>query len=303
MQNTNQRQVKLFISSTFLGLYDEREVLAKHVFPEIRRRCQARKVEFVEIDFRWGILPKQVDSGEFVPVCFARIDEGRPYFLGLLGERYGTAMQPEQLKNACEKYPHYAWLKDYADRSITELEISQALLPVSERISEADRQVTIEQALFYCRDPQYAEMQSKPDEYLDTAENREKQQALKQCIRVQGCQMTDYQKPADLKTLVLEQLWALIDQAYPEGSVPTEREIENLEHDAFAQSRQWVYIHRQSDFKSLTAHALGDSTQPLVILGESGIGKSALLANWAKDYREKHPTDFVFWHFCGSSQA
>jgi len=300
MSNLNQRQVKLFISSTFLGLYHEREVLAKHVFPEIRRRCQARKVEFVEIDFRWGILPKQVDTGEFVPICFARIDEGRPYFLGLLGERYGTAMQPQQLKNACENYP---WLKHYPDRSITELEISQALFPVSQTVSEADRQTTIERALFYCRDPQYAESQSKPEEYLDTPENREKQQALKQRIRDQGCQMTDYQKPADLKTLVLEQLWALIDQAYPEGSVPSEREIENLEHDAFAQSRQWVYIRRQSDFKSLTAHALGDSTQPLVILGESGIGKSALLANWAKDYQEIHPTDFVFWHFCGSSQA
>ncbi len=73
MSNDNQRQVKLFISSTFRGLYDERGVLAKHVFPEIHRRCQARKVDFVEIDLRWGIPKEQVKSGAAVPVCLASV--------------------------------------------------------------------------------------------------------------------------------------------------------------------------------------------------------------------------------------
>ena len=71
--NYKQRQVKLFISSTFNGMYDERDVLAKLVFPEIHRRCQQRKVDFVEIDLRWGIPKEQVDSGEAVPICFGRI--------------------------------------------------------------------------------------------------------------------------------------------------------------------------------------------------------------------------------------
>jgi len=85
MSINKQRQVKLFISSSFRGLYDERDVLAKQVFPEIHRRCQQRKVDFVEIDLRWGISKEQVKSGEAVPVCLGRIDDGRPYFLGLLG--------------------------------------------------------------------------------------------------------------------------------------------------------------------------------------------------------------------------
>ncbi len=303
MSINKQRQVKLFISSTFRGLYDERDVLAKQVFPEIHRRCQQRKVDFVEIDLRWGIPKEQVKSGVAVPVCLGRIDDGRPYFLGLLGERYGSAMKPEQIPDICEKYPHYDWVKKYADRSITELEILHALFPVEQRASEADRQATIERALFYFRDPQYAQTQSKPDYYKeDNPENVQKQNALKQRIRAQGCQITEYQKPDDLKALVLEQLWALIDQAYPEGSQPTDFERENLEHDAFAHSRELVYIRRQTDFDCLTAHARDNSTQPLVILGESGSGKSALLANWVRDYQEKHD-DLVFWHFCGSSPA
>lgn len=42
---------------------------------------------------------------------------------------------------------------------------------------------------------------------------------------------------------------------------------------------------------------------PLVVLGESGSGKSALLANWSLHYRDQHPDDFVLLHFLGSSPA
>ncbi|MDM8568321.1 hypothetical protein QUF50_02160 [Thiotrichales bacterium HSG1] len=45
-----QRQVKVFVSSTFLGMGDEREVLADFVFPELRKRCAERKIDFVEIE-------------------------------------------------------------------------------------------------------------------------------------------------------------------------------------------------------------------------------------------------------------
>ncbi|MCK5719066.1 MAG: DUF4062 domain-containing protein, partial [Thiomargarita sp.] len=180
MLNFKQRQVKLFISSTFRGLYDERDVLANYVFPEISRRCQERKVDFVEIDLRWGIPKEQVKSGEAVPICLARIDEGRPYFLGILGERYGSEMYPEQVPIACDQYP---WVEKYQNCSVTELEILHALFPVGQRVSKEERQAVIERALFYFRDSQYALKQPKPDYYLDTPENVEKQNDLKQRIR------------------------------------------------------------------------------------------------------------------------
>lgn len=45
-----------------------------------------------------------------------------------------------------------------------------------------------------------------------------------------------------------------------------------------------VYIGRREYLDLLTAHARGDGP-PLVVLGASGMGKSALLANWAWHYR------------------
>jgi len=39
----------------------------------------------------------------------------------------------------------------------------------------------------------------------------------------------------------------------------------------------------------------------LVIWGESGSGKTALLANWGAEYQQNHADKLVIWHFCGSS--
>ena len=40
-----------------------------------------------EVDLRWGITDEQ--KGEVLPICLAEIERCRPYFIGLLGERYG----------------------------------------------------------------------------------------------------------------------------------------------------------------------------------------------------------------------
>lgn len=42
------RVVRVFVSSTFRDLQDERDRLVKFAFPELRLRCRQRQVEFVE---------------------------------------------------------------------------------------------------------------------------------------------------------------------------------------------------------------------------------------------------------------
>ena len=56
-----ERQVRVFISSTFRDMQEERDYLIKHVFPDLRRRCQERQVEFVEVDLRWGVTEEQAE--------------------------------------------------------------------------------------------------------------------------------------------------------------------------------------------------------------------------------------------------
>jgi nephrocystin-3 len=69
-------------------------------------------------------------------------------------------------------------------------------------------------------------------------------------------------------------------------------EREAAEHEAFARSRARVYVERSTLFAALDAHVASHGP-PLVVLGESGGGKSALLANWVKRLRERDDAPFV----------
>jgi AAA ATPase domain len=81
-------------------------------------------------------------------------------------------------------------------------------------------------------------------------------------------------------------LYATHQRSVPEGEQPDQLACEAADHEAFAQSRARIYIGRQEYYDRLDEHARGDGP-PLVVLGESGSGKSALLANWAMKYRAR----------------
>jgi hypothetical protein len=40
----------------------EREILVKHVFPEIKKIARERFVEISEVDLRWGVTPELYSS-------------------------------------------------------------------------------------------------------------------------------------------------------------------------------------------------------------------------------------------------
>ena len=90
-----------------------------------------------------------------------------------------------------------------------------------------------------------------------------------------------------------------VEQDFPSFSLnPLDQETAN--QDAFAETRCKVYIRPAEIFTKL--HQQVESSQvPLVLTGDSGMGKSALLANWAKEYQLLHPEAFVLIHFIGST--
>lgn len=80
----------------------------------------------------------------------------------------------------------------------------------------------------------------------------------------------------------------------------------DCEHEAFAASRVTDYVYvptRETLFSTLDQHAdtlEGDIKPPLVLIGNEGSGKSALLANWvSKRLDHKHRDEFLFQHFVG----
>jgi nephrocystin-3 len=135
-----------------------------------------------------------------------------------------------------------------------------------------------------------------------------RQDALKQKVKA-VCQAKkipmreDYADPHALAALVLADLTAALDAEFPPDQMPDVWAREDRDHESYAKSRRTdFYVGRDTYFNRLDAYADGGAQGcGLTVLGESGGGKSALLANWVAHRRQAHPCDFVFQHYIGSS--
>jgi tetratricopeptide (TPR) repeat protein len=298
----HQKKINVFVSSTFRDMIAERDELTLRIFPALRKVCEERGIAWGEVDLRWGIPEEK--KGEVLSTCLKFIDECRPYFIGMLGERYGWVEEavPE---GVIKDYP---WIKDHKGKSITELEILHGVLRNPEMATHA---------FFYFRDKVYLESgkfraavkEEDLEGFFETNEEaHQKLSDLKERIRKSGFPVREnYPDPRTFGELVNEDLMRVIDAITPPPKPLSDAERdsatldrEEMAHEAFAASRFGVYIPRQEYYDRLNYHANGDG-RPLVVLGELGSGKSALLAHWAFRYKNNHPDKFVLVHFIGAS--
>jgi hypothetical protein len=83
------RTVRVFISSTFRNMHAEWDRLVKVVFPALRERLEPHRVHLIDIDLRWGVTREQAENDRVLDLCLQQIDECRPFFIGILGQRHG----------------------------------------------------------------------------------------------------------------------------------------------------------------------------------------------------------------------
>ncbi len=309
-QESTNRVMRVFISSTFRDMQEERDELLKFTFPELRKICQERGVTWGEVDLRWGITDELAAEGQVLPICLEEIARCRPYFIGILGERYGYVME-EIDPQLCEQEP---WLEGQKGHSITEMEILHGVL---------NNPDLAKHAFFYFRHPDFAMSQPYglradfiegpypeeiekygPDEVTRRVDfRRQKLAQLKERIRASGLPLREgFRDSEQLGDWVLEDLRRVIDRDFPEGSRPDEVFREANEHNLYAKRLVRAYVGGEAYCRQLENHLLNDD-QPLVVLGASGLGKSTLLAKWAIEHQEANPADFVIMHFIGSTRA
>jgi hypothetical protein len=85
------KTVRVFTSSTFRDMHAERDHLVTVVFPELRERVEWLGLEFFDVDLRWGV-PSKDTNGETAnswEYCRQWIDRVEPFFVSILGQRYG----------------------------------------------------------------------------------------------------------------------------------------------------------------------------------------------------------------------
>jgi hypothetical protein len=105
-QRAGWTTVKVFISSTFKDMHGERDYLTRFVFPELQERCDKLRLHIHAVDLRWGVLGEQ----QPIATCLDALDDARPFFIGLLGDRYGWAPETYDSVGANNKY---SWLRSF----------------------------------------------------------------------------------------------------------------------------------------------------------------------------------------------
>ena len=301
------RAIRVFVSSTFRDMQAEREELVKRVFPLVRRLCEERGVAWSEVDLRWGVTDEQKAEGAVLPICLAEIDRSRPYFLGLLGQRYGWV--PEELPaNLTDQLP---WLGTLPGTSVTEMEFLHGVLNDPDAAGHA---------FFHLRDPAWVDSRP-PEEQLVLGElpsadevaalgeagaeataavRRQRLAELKQRVQDSAHPCATYADPADLGRQVLAELTALVERLFPLDQVPDEADRDEAAHRAFGLARAAGSLERPALVARLDAFAAG-SEPPLVVSGTAGADLTPVVSTWLEAWRSAHPDDLVIEHHVGAT--
>lgn len=107
-----ERQVRVFISSTFRDMHAERDHLVTFVFPELRERGEQLGLEFFDVDPGgkdecrtmnaevWHANGETANSWEY---CRQWIDRIEPFFVCIPGQRYGWVTEPRHFRNPADR--------------------------------------------------------------------------------------------------------------------------------------------------------------------------------------------------------
>lgn len=272
----DNREIRVFLSSTFSDMKEERSALVR-TFNTLKVAAMQRNVTLSLLDLRWGVTDEEARTGKVVSVCLNEIERSHPFFIGVLGSHYGTAFDPEELRKNPDLLERYPWIEQDAGRSITEIEMLYGVL------RNTDNPVD---AAFYIKQTE------EPDD-------NPRQTDLKKTIRAQKrFPVEDYSSIDELCTFVEKEVYGMLDRHFPDGEhTPLERE--RTAQRAFVNSRHNNFVGREDDLRFLDRFACSERRR-LVITGDSGMGKSALLANWIRN-NETNATFNLAYHFVGNS--
>lgn len=269
------RAIRVFLSSTFQDLQAEREYLVKNTFPAISKIAHQRNVDFAVVDLRWGVTEAEAQEGKVVEICLNEIEETRPFFIGIIGDRYGWCPLAADISGNERLQRRYPWVKECIDAgmSMTEIEMRFGVFMSEKPVM----------ASFYLKDgsPSAATGHGN-DEKLESL------RAMVECKAAEGkCTAAHFSSTAQLGKQVYQDLLQLLDNLYPATETDAATVAADKQAYLTAQMRRVYYNSRSLSLLDETLQGM-DTTRDRTVLihSENGSGKSALASNWRIEDRQ-----------------
>lgn len=250
--------VRVFLSSTFSDMQNERDYFNSVLVPKLNRLCVERGVSFFSVDLRWGITEEEQINGQVLPICLSEIDKCRPFFIGILGNRYGSVMEAVP--------PHITktvpWLVGKEGYSITELEMLYAVL--DQNINSYQKNCS-----FYLRS------EALSSQWYGQEEEDPRLSKLK--ARIRSDESIPSREYADLETfgkLIEADMLQWLDREFPAPENPRK-----VRRDWYNRELLRNYIDLPQPRRFLDTY-FSESNQSLLFYGDGGRGKTTFLTAW-----------------------
>ncbi|XP_038069674.1 TPR repeat-containing protein DDB_G0287407-like [Patiria miniata] len=313
-----RRIARIFWSSPFGGLEEERELLTKIYWPRLAHMCQKAGYEYAPVDMRWGITSDHSKEALTIEICLRELDRS-DMIVGFFGQRYGWHGSKDEMLQKTFDYAlaTFPFIADYRDRSVTELEYLHGHL----------NNPGARAASFFFRDKAYDDKKLKEYEKSGDERNARKFRPtsdgpnaaehlndLKQrviatkdkCLAIHP----NYATPSEGARLMFETVHSFLETFLKPQRALSGPEAERLEHHAFLLQKLGMggmYIGGEGYLEAVDNHVLHDrdgyKNKHLLIVGEPGSGKTCLLGNWIIKHQERFPDDIVAYHMVGCSSS
>lgn len=272
LTNVSNRIIRVFISSTFKDLDAERNYLAKKVFPLLRKKLEPFNITLIDVDLRWGITEDEAKNNKIVKVCLEQIDNTKPFFIGILGDRYGWIPTSEDCDDE--------YSKTYINKglSITEIEIQHGVLCRKEKVNAA----------FFLRNTLNPQWEESPI-------LKNKQQKLVKGIKESHYPYFEFSSEEQLGNLVDNLIMQWIEETYS-TSLFSKLDIIEAEQAYIKNYRSINYVPCSNSVAGINKFINSDDKY-LIVNGIYGSGKRAFTMYAAEYIREHKLADSVIEYY------
>ena len=299
------RQIRIFLSSSFEGMEEERDYLRDLFFNELQEKARRHYVALTVLDLRWGI-PQDASLSETIETCMQEIDNSYPFFIGLLGGYYGTTPDKTSVYDKSDILKEqFTILKKYFEKqlSITDMEMRYGVLDCPK---EEQKQLD---ALFFIRkkDISIIETKEKLKDLWSDIKNSclPYEDELIKNNKEPRIWRSEYDNFEELKTRICSVFDALLERIFPLNDLKDELSHERARQKASLYDLKRFYIPNDKYLDKINLFVSDNNSRLLNIYGNSGTGKSSLIAYWISQNEErlKEKGINIIYHFVGGGSG
>ncbi len=306
--------VTLFISSTFADMDAERDHIRRIVIPQLEEFFNPLHVAIRVIDLRWGVNTTDdknlIDrDAKILKVCMEEIDRSRPFFIGLLGSRYGWVPDNIRIKRSLPQLDidRCQHLLQTDEISVTALEFYYGLFEKSHlnrsivciRNEEVNHEIPEEYQKKYIETQHKPELNNLKEIITEYFHRNDMDELLVNYSPTWNGR--NFENLDEFDTKLYELLKKCILEDVGERQLNYENWIEKdiAEQVGFIQQNTRSFIGRKSILAELKSN-LEKAEHPIILFsGESGSGKSSIMCQLANEIQTKwkdNPNQLLLFH-------